>query len=191
MTEKINSGDYLGEEQDLESVPMRGDDNPQVGNGFTQWLATAVLSIFGWKLVGRIPNLRKMLAIGAPHTSNWDWILVILSAYSLGLKISWLGKNSAFNSPLGPMFRYFGGVPVDRSAPHGLVGESVNNLKRADELLLCITPEGTRSKVQNWKSGFYHIAHQAGVLGSLCTLCLSVCPCDRACIPHVLWPCCI
>lgn len=159
----INTGDFLGEEQDLNSVPAIGDQSPKMGNRATKAIADGLLRLFGWRLVGRLPNLKKQMAIGAPHTSNWDWILVMLSAYSLGIRISWLGKSQAFESPLGWMFRYFGGVPVDRSAPQGIVGDSINKLKEADELLLCITPEGTRSKVRAWKRGFYHIAYNAGV----------------------------
>lgn len=160
---RINSGDYLGEEQDLQSIPARGEYLPPLGNRLTQRLAAAVLWLLGWRLVGRIPDLKKLIAIGAPHTSNWDWILVMLSAYALGLRISWLAKKSVFDSPAGGLMRYFGGVPVDRSGPQGIVGQSVERLKDADKLLLCITPEGTRSRVNQWKRGFYYIALEGGV----------------------------
>lgn len=163
MSKKINSGDYLGEEQDPDSVPECGDLNPKRGSAFTQRLATAVLGLFGWRIAGRIPNIPKLVVIGAPHTSNWDWILVMFAAYALGIRISWLAKHTAFKSPLGGMFRYFGGIPVDRRAPNGVVGDCVDRLNKAQKLALCITPEGTRSKVHKWKKGFYHIAQQAEV----------------------------
>ena len=163
MTQHDNSGDYLGAERDELSVPVRGESNPNIGNAFTERLATAVLSLFGWRLAGRIPNLAKLVIVGAPHTSNWDWVLVMFAAYALGIRISWLGKHTAFKSPLGWMFRYFGGIPVDRRAPGGIVSDSVAKLKQAKKLALCITPEGTRGKVGEWKKGFYYIAQQAKV----------------------------
>jgi 1-acyl-sn-glycerol-3-phosphate acyltransferase len=104
-----------------------------------------------------------MMVIGAPHTSNWDWVLVILAAYALGAHISWLAKDSLFRSPLGGLFRYLGGIPVDRSAAHGMVGESIEKFKQREKMMLCITPEGTRSKVRAWKKGFHHIATGANV----------------------------
>lgn len=160
---QINSGDYLGEERNTDSVPVRGAQSPKLGNGLTQWVANSVLRLAGWRLAGRIPNREKLVVIGAPHTSNWDWVLVMLSAYALGVRVSWLAKDSAFKSPVAWLLRYFGGVPVDRSGPNGVVGASVNRLKEAEKLLLCITPEGTRSKVPQWKRGFYYIALEAGV----------------------------
>ncbi len=163
MTQQFNSGDYLGDEQDVHSYPHRGDLVPQMGTGFTERLATGILRLFGWRLAGRIPNVSKVMVIGAPHTSNWDWVLVMLAAYGLGIKISWLGKDSAFKTPLGPMFRYFGGIAVDRRSPNGVVGQCVERFEKAQKLALCITPEGTRSKVNEWKKGFYHIATEANV----------------------------
>lgn len=163
MSKNVNRGDYLGTEKDEDSFPVAGALIPKMDAPYGTKLATIILRLFGWRVAGRIPNLSKVVVIGAPHTSNWDWILVMLAAYTLDIRISWLGKHTAFESPLGGMFRYFGGIPVDRRAAHGLVEQCVERLEQAKELALCITPEGTRSKVGEWKKGFYHIASQANV----------------------------
>lgn len=163
MSKKINSGDYLGSEKDEASYPVVGEQNPQMGNRLTKWLATAVLRLFGWRVAGRIPNLPKVVVIGAPHTSNWDWVLVMLAAYTLGIRISWLAKHTVFESPVGSIMKKLGGIPVDRRAAHGMVEQCVARLYQAQKLALCITPEGTRSKVGEWKKGFYHIADKANV----------------------------
>lgn len=163
MSNQINRGDYLGAAADDTSIPALGTAAPKRGNGVTRRLASAILGLFGWRLAGRIPDVSKLVVVGAPHTSNWDWILVILAAYALGAQISWLAKHSLFRPPFGGFFRYLGGIPVDRRAAHGMVGEIIEAFQRRDKLMLCITPEGTRSKVQAWKKGFHHIAKGANV----------------------------
>jgi 1-acyl-sn-glycerol-3-phosphate acyltransferase len=117
----------------------------------------------GWRITGEMPNLGKFVIIGAPHTSNWDFVLVLATAAALGVRISWMGKHTLFRGPFGRFLRWSGGVPIDRRQARGVVGESVEAFGRSAKLILCITPEGTRSKVREWKSGFYQIALSAGV----------------------------
>lgn len=164
-----NEHDYLGNQAGANSQPILGDESPRRGNRFTQWVARTIMRLAGWKLAGRLPNEPKLLIVGAPHSSNWDWVLTILTAYSLGVHISWLAKHTIFRPPFGRFFRYFGGIPVDRRSAHGLVDQIVDKYNEAEKLIVCITPEGTRSLVRAWKKGFYHIAEGAAIPITLVT----------------------
>ena len=84
-------------------------------------IGTSVMFIFGWKKAGNIPRHKNVVVIAAPHTSNWDFIFLIAAAYSFGFSINWLGKDSLFKTPLSPIFRFLGGIPVNRSEPGNLV----------------------------------------------------------------------
>lgn len=122
-----------------------------------------VLRLIRWKIVGEIPPHRKMVIIGAPHTSNWDFPLAMVVAPALGLRIRWLGKHTLFRWPYAWFFRLLGGIPVDRTRAQGIIESSRQAFDEADDLILVIAPEGTRSRRDHWKSGFYRIAHAAGV----------------------------
>lgn len=99
--------------------------------------------------------------LGAPHTSNWDFILMVMVSWTIGVKFRFLAKKSVFWEPLGTLMRALGGIPVDRSGMHGLTRELVEMAARGEEFIVVITPEATRSKVAHWKSGFYRIATEA------------------------------
>lgn len=103
------------------------------------------------------------ILIGAPHTSNWDFLFMLAICWSQGLHIRYLGKRSLFTPPFGPLMRALGGIPVDRSNPAGLVDDLVARVRAGERFYLVITPEGTRSKTEFWKSGFYRIAREAGL----------------------------
>ncbi len=145
------------------AVPELGADVPRRGGPLAKSFARLTMRLFGWQIAGVLPNDGKLLIIGAPHTSNWDWILVMLTAYSLGVRISWMAKHTLFKKPFGGIMRWLGGVAIDRRAKHGAVEQAIATFKEKDKLVLCITPEGTRSKVREWKQGFYHIAQGADV----------------------------
>lgn len=145
------------------TVPALGNNLPRRGGPFARNLARFAMTLFGWKIEGTLPNSSKVIVIGAPHTSNWDWILVMFTAYSLGIRITWMAKHTLFKKPFGSIMRWLGGMPVDRRAAGGMVTQAVDKFHREDNLILCITPEGTRSKVREWKQGFYHIAQGADV----------------------------
>jgi 1-acyl-sn-glycerol-3-phosphate acyltransferase len=122
-----------------------------------------VLTVFGWKRAGQVPRARNMVIIAAPHTTNWDFIFLLATAYSFGISINWLGKDSLFRSPLGPIIRFLGGVPVDRSKRNNLVQSLSAQIEHGSGIALVIPPSGTRRKTEYWKSGFYRIAEAAQI----------------------------
>ena len=103
-----------------------------------------------------------MIAV-APHTSNWDFVVGVAAMFALDLRLAFLGKHTLFRGPFAPLLRWIGGIPVDRSAPHGVVGEAVTAFARMKRRILAIAPEGTRKRGAAFKSGFLHIARGAGV----------------------------
>lgn len=140
-----------------------GDQVPRRGNRLTRAVAAFLLALFGWRVLGEIPNTAKMLLIAAPHTSNWDMAVGILGMFALGLRLSFMGKHTLFRWPVGGIMVWLGGVPVRRHMAQGLVGQMVAAFNQRDQFLLAILPEGTRRPVSQWKLGFYHIAVGAGV----------------------------
>ena len=147
----------------LSPIPVLPPSLPRRGNGFTRWLGRTALALFGWRIEGEVPDRPKLVAIVAPHTSNWDFVLGIAAVFALGLSVRFLAKHTLFWPPLGWLMRWFGGMPVNREAPQGLVPQVVEAIEKAPSVFLAITPAGTRSSTRPWKSGFYHIAHAARV----------------------------
>jgi 1-acyl-sn-glycerol-3-phosphate acyltransferase len=129
----------------------------------TQFVAQAILRLLGWKVEARLPQARKFVLVGAPHTSNWDFILMLLIMNALGLQLNWVGKDSLFNGSFGNLMQRLGGIPVDRSARNGFVDQMVAEFNRREAMILVIAPEGTRGKSEYWKTGFYYIAQGAKV----------------------------
>jgi 1-acyl-sn-glycerol-3-phosphate acyltransferase len=121
------------------------------------------MRLTGWDFEGALPNEPKFVIIVAPHTSNWEFPLGVAALFTLGFRISFLGKHTIFRWPLGPFMRWLGGIPVERSISRDRVAEAVGAFNAADQLILVIAPEGTRKLVPRWKTGFYHIAHGAQV----------------------------
>lgn len=128
-----------------------------------QILSATLLSLLGWQVEKNIPEDKKIIIIGAPHTSNWDFPLTLLALSSLGLRFSWIGKHTIFKGPFGIFFRKIGGIPVNRKARSGFINEMVSAFSARDQLTLAIAPEGTRSKKDHWKAGFYQIAVKANI----------------------------
>jgi 1-acyl-sn-glycerol-3-phosphate acyltransferase len=122
-----------------------------------------IMGLGRWGVVGEVPPFRKMVIIGAHHTSNWDFVIGMLAARALGVKIRFLGKHTLFRPPFGWFFRMLGGIPVDRSRPGGIIGQVTAAFARADKIVMVIAPEGTRSHRPHWKSGFHEIARATGV----------------------------
>lgn len=121
------------------------------------------LRLAGWEIEGDFPADSKCVIIVAPHTSNWDFPLGVAIVFATELRASWLGKHTLFKAPFKSFFLWLDGIPVDRRANHGVVGECVKAFEAAQALLLAIAPEGTRKGVSQWRTGFYQIATQAGV----------------------------
>ena len=117
----------------------------------------------GWRVAGEFPDVAKAVVIAAPHSSNWDVIWGLLVKVGLRLDVHFVGKREAFFWPLGSLLRAFGGIPIDRKAAHGVVGQMARQFASHERFWLAIAPEGTRKKVHKWKSGFWHIARAARV----------------------------
>lgn len=128
-----------------------------------QRLARALFHAAGWRTEGTLPATRRFVLIAAPHTSNWDAVIMLFAARIFGLELSWFVKDAWFVFPLGTLMRALGGVPIDRSARHGVVEQAVDRFAATQELALAVPPEGTRGRAPHWKGGFYHIARGAGV----------------------------
>ncbi|MDC9720184.1 MAG: lysophospholipid acyltransferase family protein [Gammaproteobacteria bacterium] len=124
------------------------------------WLA---LKLSGWKVVNVAPTTGSYLIIAAPHTSNWDFPLGIAMAFHLRLKVYFIGKHSLFKGIMGPLMRWLGGIPLNRAASKNFVEAAIENYANNENLVLAIAPEGTRTSVERWKTGFYHMAKGADV----------------------------
>ncbi|ADG76331.1 phospholipid/glycerol acyltransferase [Cellulomonas flavigena DSM 20109] len=126
-------------------------------------VARAFWRVSRWELrTERVPRGGAGILIGAPHTSNWDFVLMLGIAWEQDLPFRWLGKHTLFQGPAGPMMRALGGIPVDRRDPAGLVDDLVARMAAGERFYLVVTPEGTRSG-SGWKSGFYRIARAANL----------------------------
>ncbi|NRD71727.1 lysophospholipid acyltransferase family protein [Shewanella sp. VB17] len=128
-----------------------------------QKLCKLFLKLTGWKISGSFPTQLQFIAIVGPHTSNWDFIIGVIARGALNVKINFLGKHQLFIPPWGWIFRAMGGAPVDRRKNNNLVDAAVQLFQNNPTFSLALTPEGTRSPVTRWKTGFYHIASQANI----------------------------
>lgn len=143
-------------------IPLPGDQLPTHSSRWARKLGVLVLKLTGWQFVGELPDCPKLVMIGAPHTSNWDALYGFAALLATGVKISWLAKHTLFKWPRRRLLMALGGIPVERSTSHGIVEQIVAEFQRRDRLILVLTPEGTRKRVDKWKTGFYAIARQAG-----------------------------
>lgn len=139
------------------------DLTPKSGNFITRGLGSFVLWSLRWKITGQLPNEKKVILLGAPHTSNWDFVLAMAAIQAVGLKLSYMMKKEAFFFPLGGLFKKMGGIPIDRSKKMDITGQMAEWFNSNDNVWLGITPEGTRSKVETWKKGYLRIAHAANI----------------------------
>jgi len=110
-----------------------------------------------------LPDEKKYICVATPHTSNWDGVLLVVLAQSVGLAFSWMAKETLLHGPQRHILLRFGAVPIDRRRSHNVVAQTIEEFRRREELRLVIAPEGTRAATPYWKSGFYHIALGAGV----------------------------
>src|SRR5688572_2835249 len=152
-------------EPDDDIVPPLPPNAPRVKpNALLRWLGRAILRMGGWRMVGRFPDIPKLVLIGAPHSSNWDGVWGFAAKMAMGLDIKILGKDSLFRVPLlGAALRHLSVIPVDRSAAQGVVEQAAAMIAQADRLWFGLAPEGTRKPVERWKPGFWRIAKAADV----------------------------
>lgn len=144
--------------------PHIGAGSPRMGNGFTRWIGSAGLKLIGWKLTGKLPDDPKYILLGVPHTSNWDAIAATFSMLSIGLRYTILVKKEWFFWPLGPIFRAVGGFPVDRGKNGKAVIDQLTELiESSEKVCVGFPPEGTRSKVAKYKSGYLRVAYATGL----------------------------
>ncbi len=130
---------------------------------FFRLIANLILRMVGWRVEGKLPDLPKFILIGAPHTSNWDFLLFLGAIFHLKANAKYMGKAELFRGPFGWFFYWCGGIPVDRKKSTGLVEQMVEACGKSEKFILTIAPEGTRHFVSEWKMGFYHIAKSAGI----------------------------
>ncbi len=132
-------------------------------SSLAQSIARFILRLTGWRTEVISPCPSRCVMIGAPHTSNWDFIVVMMLMVVESIPIRMLGKDSLFWWPLGVFMRSFGVIPVNRSGNYNLVDQIAARFDEHDELIIGISPEGTRSKSSRWRTGFYYIALKANV----------------------------
>jgi 1-acyl-sn-glycerol-3-phosphate acyltransferase len=127
-------------------------------------ISKILFKAFGWKLTDPIPDgITRCVMVIAPHTSLWDFVIGRLAFNLLGIRVRFMIKKEFFWFPLGPLLKLMGGIPVNRKKPTAAVLDVVNLFKKKEELVVAITPEGTRSLVNVWKKGYYKIAQTANV----------------------------
>ena len=134
-----------------------------LATGMRARLAWRLLRAFGWRVVLARPVPLKCVIVFYPHTSNWDFPVGLATKWVAGIDFRWVGKDAMFASPLAPWFRRWGGIPVNRRESTGFVGQMLAALRAHDDFRLVIAPEGTRSAAPHWRSGFWHLAREAGV----------------------------
>ncbi len=126
-------------------------------------LAGTFLRITGWKSEGEAPTARKFVLVAAPHTTNWDLPYMLALAWSLEMRLSWMGKHGLFRWPFGGLMRWLGGIPIRRHLQEDVVTQMAAAFGSSNALVLAVPAEATRALVKYWRSGFYHIAMAARV----------------------------
>jgi 1-acyl-sn-glycerol-3-phosphate acyltransferase len=136
---------------------------PRRGTGWSRAIARRILTLIGWRIEGGLPPIPRFVLIVAPHTSNWDFPVGVFAMFALGMQATWLGKHTLFTFPVTSLLRWLGGEPVNRTASHGMVEAAVARFRERAQWIVVISPEGTRKRVERWKTGFHRIAQGAGV----------------------------
>lgn len=144
-------------------VPVLPPSAPKDGNAFTRWIGRTVLRLGGWTIAGDWPDQPRLVVIAAPHSSGWDAVWGLAAKLAMGVDITFIAKAELFWGALGWFLRRFGGRPVDRSAPGGIVEQTAEQIRAACRMWFVLAPEGTRRRVEHWKTGFWKIARRADV----------------------------
>ena len=126
-------------------------------------IAWAVQRATGWSTILARPVPARCVIVFFPHTSNWDFVIGLLAKWAIGIQVRWVAKDSLFRTPLAPLLRRWGGIPVNRRRRSGMVGRLCSELAAHEQFRVAIAPEGTRSRTEGWKSGFYRLALAARV----------------------------
>lgn len=128
-----------------------------------RWFSIVGLRLAGWRCEGERPSAPKYVLVASPHTSNWDWVVFMAMVFVYRARLFYMVKNNVFRGPFGPIVRWLGGIPIDRSKASGVVEQMADHFRQAERLELAVPVEGTRRPVKKWKTGFYHVAHLAQV----------------------------
>jgi 1-acyl-sn-glycerol-3-phosphate acyltransferase len=144
-------------------LPLPGARGPRRHYGALRRLGLAWLRLSGWRIEGEIPDFDRAVVAVAPHSSNWDFVHTVAAVFSLGLRVSFIGKHTLFRGPFGRFLTWLGGIPVDRARPDGVVEAVQASFARGLPLWFGVAPEGTRHAGAPFKSGFYRVARAAGV----------------------------
>ena len=147
----------------MQTVADEPLDYPRRGRPLLQAIGRAALRVLGWRVTSPVPPIPKFVAIVAPHTSNWDFIVCVAAMFALDVRLTWLGKHTLFRWPSAGILRALGGRPVRRDSPQGAVADVAEMLRAEPRIILGLAPEGTRKRVAHWKTGFYRIAELADV----------------------------
>lgn len=144
-------------------IPALGDAVATRGNAFSRGLAKLAMRLTGWRVEGEFPNLPQFVVIVAPHTSNWDFFVGVMAMLAIGFRGTFLGKHTVFRWPVSLIMRWLGGIPVDRASPHNVVQQTIDYFHARPQMVLALSPEGTRKKLPAWRTGFWYVAKGAGV----------------------------
>jgi 1-acyl-sn-glycerol-3-phosphate acyltransferase len=143
--------------------PQPGAKVPRRDYGVLRRAGAGWLRVSGWRIDGEIPDLERAVVAVAPHSSNWDFVHAVAAVFTLGLRVSFIGKHTLFRGPLGRFMTWLGGIPVDRTRPDGVVEAVQARFARGGPLWFGVAPEGTRRRGAPFKSGFYRVAQASGV----------------------------
>ncbi len=132
-------------------------------NALTRGIGRLMLRVSGWRIVGALPDVPKLVVSVAPHTSAWDFVVGVMVLFALDIRIAFLGKHTLFTGLFGRFMRAIGGIAVDRDKPHGIVNDVIAAINTADKMIFALAPEGTRQLDKGFKTGFLHIAHGAKI----------------------------
>lgn len=136
---------------------------PRMGNALTRAIGNGLLKLFGWKVEGKLPDEAKVILVGEPHTSNWDFVLIMFAAQSVGFRMSYIMKAEAFFWPLGGFFKWMGGIPIERKKGQDSLTQIKEHVEAQDNIFLAITPSGSRSPKEKYKTGYLRMANAFGI----------------------------
>ncbi len=142
---------------------MVKENKPSLLFKIARLFSAVVLKLMGWKTSGEVPKEKKYVMIGYPHTSNWDALIGLMVYAKMGVRLNWLAKQSLFKGPLGWFLKLTGAIPVNRQQSQNFIQYSKQLFDSYDQLVLTLSPEGTRQKTEYWRTGFYYIALNAKV----------------------------
>ncbi|MEN9510114.1 MAG: hypothetical protein RLZZ621_2677 [Gemmatimonadota bacterium] len=140
-----------------------GANVPQSTRPWLRALGSWLMRRAGWRFEGQMPNLTHFVVIVAPHTSNWDFPVGLAGKWALGFDATFWAKDTLFRWPLGWFMRANGGIPVDRKNKSNVVPDTIAAFATRPRMALVLSPEGTRKKVERWRTGFWHVAKGANV----------------------------